>query len=423
MSVKCDRLMAQRQNRLLILGTQFEFVNLVKKSKARGYYTVVCDGYEDGPARAFADRAYVRDVRDIEWIAELCAREKIDRIITSFSDIMFECMVKIAAKAGIPCYVAEEKLVYYRRKEKTKEICRELGIPVPGYRLLKPGFLPEEIETFRYPCILKPVDSYGSRGLCVVHRPQEVLKKYEEVMAYSAGEALLEELMQGQELNCMSCIVDGNVKLISIADRMTVQWDESRIPLNYSIRYPSAAYELVKEQVTNIFQRYANAMEQKWGPLSMQCFYHDGIIEVCEIAGRFFGFEHEMVEYYSGLDLENLLLDLAFDPAKAAADLNRHDPAGRKVADCIYIHSIREGILAGQESLDEIAEDPCVKDSVLFYREGETVGILGPKQYFARYYIALDNREDMIRKEDEILNRASAKDILGQELLFHCHEN
>ena len=39
------------KHRLLILGTLGEFVQLVKKSKERGYYTIVCDGYPDGPAR------------------------------------------------------------------------------------------------------------------------------------------------------------------------------------------------------------------------------------------------------------------------------------------------------------------------------------------------------------------------------------
>ena len=43
------------KHRLLILGTLGEFVQLVQKSREKGYYTIVCDGYPDGPARKFAD--------------------------------------------------------------------------------------------------------------------------------------------------------------------------------------------------------------------------------------------------------------------------------------------------------------------------------------------------------------------------------
>ena len=57
------------KHRLLILGTLGEFVQLVKKSKERGYYTIVCDGYPDGPARQYADASYVIPVTDIDAVA------------------------------------------------------------------------------------------------------------------------------------------------------------------------------------------------------------------------------------------------------------------------------------------------------------------------------------------------------------------
>lgn len=52
------------KHRLLILGTLGEFVQLVQKSREKGYYTIVCDGYPDGPARKFADEAYQIPVTD-----------------------------------------------------------------------------------------------------------------------------------------------------------------------------------------------------------------------------------------------------------------------------------------------------------------------------------------------------------------------
>ena len=63
------------KHRLLILGTLGEFVQLVKKSKERGYYTIVCDGYPDGPARQYADASYVIPVTDID-VWQSFARKK-----------------------------------------------------------------------------------------------------------------------------------------------------------------------------------------------------------------------------------------------------------------------------------------------------------------------------------------------------------
>ena len=50
------------KHRLLILGTLGEFEQLVQKAREKGYYTIVCDGYPDGPARKFADEAFKRSM-------------------------------------------------------------------------------------------------------------------------------------------------------------------------------------------------------------------------------------------------------------------------------------------------------------------------------------------------------------------------
>ena len=50
--------MSAENHRLVILGSMDEFVDLVDCAKKRGIYTIVCDGYEDGPAKAHADKAH-----------------------------------------------------------------------------------------------------------------------------------------------------------------------------------------------------------------------------------------------------------------------------------------------------------------------------------------------------------------------------
>ena len=54
--------MSEENHRLVILGSMDEFVDLVECAKKRGIYTIVCDGYEDGPAKAHADKAYLESL-------------------------------------------------------------------------------------------------------------------------------------------------------------------------------------------------------------------------------------------------------------------------------------------------------------------------------------------------------------------------
>lgn len=403
----------------MILGTQFELVRLVQRAGERGYYTVVCDAYPDGPARAFADADYVEDVRNIEAIAEICRREKIDHIITSFSDIMFECMVRIADKAGLPCYVSLSQLDAYRQKDVCKQICLEQGIAVPRFVRLKKGFRDSEISGFRFPALLKPTDSYGSRGMTIVYNEEEVREFFALSSNFSStDEALLEELSRGQELNCMGFLADGKVHLLSMSDRMVAPLDKRHIPVNYAQHYPSHLYDEVADKVVDVLQRFADATGQKTGPICTQCFYDGDHIEICEMVGRFFGFEHELVTMYTGLDMEDLLLDLQYEPDSVRRTLEAHSAKGDRSAYGIYLTSVREGVVTDQQALKDIAKLDGVTEMVLFYEEGQRCGYMGPAPYFARYYLQKPTEEENQALETQILAQISAKDEQGEQLLF-----
>lgn len=96
----------------------------------RGIYTIVCDGYEDGPAKAHADKAYLEDVRHTDAIAEICKKEQADGIIASFSDLLAECMIDIADAAGLPLLPQAQ-----RGKVPAGETAHEADVPRTRHRV------------------------------------------------------------------------------------------------------------------------------------------------------------------------------------------------------------------------------------------------------------------------------------------------
>ena len=207
------------KHRLLILGTLGEFVQLVQKAREKGYYTIVCDGYPNGPAREFADEAFQIPVTDTEQIACLCRKKEIDGIITSFSDLLLECMVKIADRAGIPCYLKPEQLPWYRDKSATRALLTELGLPTPGFRKIPIAYfkdrskktqLKELLEGLRYPVVSKPLDKYGSRGIYISEDLEELINGAEKTAGFSdMPEILVEEYNDGYEFNMMTWVRHG----------------------------------------------------------------------------------------------------------------------------------------------------------------------------------------------------------------------
>lgn len=408
------------EKRLLILGSLDEFILLVKMAKQRGMYTIVCDGYENGPAKREADKAYNIPVTEIDRIADLCREEGVTGIITSFSDLLFECMVKIAAKAGLKCYLTPEQLPCYRDKTVMKEMFRRLEIPSPKYACLERDFTDDKLAGFRFPVVVKPVDKYGSRGIFVLYDAETIRQRFDEICATSEIKRIIvEEYNDGFEFNLMSWVLDGKVHIISIADREKSPVGRESIPISSRNVYPSRLYDSVAGQAQEILQRVVDETGQRSGALSMQFFWKPGEpVSVCEITGRFLGYEHELIELSSGFSLERLLLDYISDEAALRRSLLAHDPRMKRCSAVLYFHGKEGMTVAHQQAALAVGQRPEVVFSQYFYCDGQRI-IPHSNPYAARFYVAGDSREQVDRTTQAIFSAMSITDPQGREVLYH----
>lgn len=417
------------KHRLLILGTLGEFIQLVQKAREKGYYTIVCDGYSDGPAREYADEAFQIPVTDTEKIAELCREKEIDGIITSFSDLLLECMVKIADKAGIPCYLKPDQLPWYRDKSAARALLEELGLPTPGFRKVpveyfqsreKNVLLQELLKGIRYPVVSKPLDKYGSRGIYVSENLEELMAAGKKTAEFSdMSEILVEEYNDGYEFNMMTWVLDGKVHVISIADREKTFIAKGEIPISTRNVYPSRLLANVEKPATELLQAYVEKTGQRDGALSMQFFWKPGEgIQVCEIAARFFGYEHELTDLVYGFNMEELLLASVYDREKLKQMLAKHDIHKPLCCGAVIYFQGRLLEIADQSAAVRLGQRKEVKKPWIFYKEGETVIEHGPNPYLALYYVTTKNREEMDTLTREFYQDMHIADPSGQEVAY-----
>lgn len=415
-------------HRLLILGTLGEFVQFVKKSKEKGYYTIVCDGYPDGPAREFADASYVIPVTDIDAVAKLCKDENVDGIITSFSDLLLECMVKIADKAGIPCYLKPEQLKWYRDKSACRELLSKLGLPSPGFTKIPVQLLKEKnteeirhlTENLQYPLISKPMDKYGSRGIYIIHNEEELFPKAVQTADFTGlDEILIEEYNDGFEFNMMTWVQAGKVNVISIADREKTETEEGMLPESTRNVYPSRLLDRVEKSATDLLQKYIGYTGQQEGALSMQFFWKPGKgIQVCEIAARFFGYEHELTDMVYGFNIEELLLNYLYNKSEISEMFKVHDiHRPQKYGAVLYFHG-RLRTIREQKAAYLLSEEPAVVKPWIFYKEGEEVIAYGSNPYLALYYIEAESREALDKITEKFFAHMSVTDPEGQEIAY-----
>lgn len=404
-------------HRLLILGSLDEFVELVKLSKKRGYYTIVCDGYPNGPAKKFADKSYTVDVRNVDAIVDICKEEKVDGIMGSFSDLLFEQITKIADKAGIKWYAKPEMLHYYREKNEAKKLLLQNGIRVPKNCILKKEFKNEELNGFEFPLVIKPINGYGSKGIFVVHSIDEIREKYDLVTCRSTmDEIQVEEYSHGREYNMMTWLVDGDVYVISIADREKNPQQGDTIPLLNRIVYPAKNIQNIIAEAKDVLSKFTKKTGQTEGALSMQFFYNENGVEVCEIAGRLFGYEHELVTYCSNFSIEEMLLNYVYEESALKEMLMKHCPFFEKHCAGIYFVGEQDKTIRELETVYELAKNPHVIECIPYYKEGEVIDNYGPNPYLARYYLTADSREELDDVSDYFFEKMKVEAIDGSEL-------
>ncbi|MFR7746467.1 MAG: ATP-grasp domain-containing protein [Eggerthellaceae bacterium] len=414
----------QHNHRLVILGSMHEFVELVRVAQARGIYVIVCDGYDDGPAKLVADKSYTINVRDTDAIAQMCKDEQVDGIVASFSDLLAECLVNIADKAGLPCYCTPEKFANLREKNRMKRMFAALDIPTPSCIEVHKETIAQDIAKVGLPCVVKPVNGYGSRGIYRFTTLEEIEAHFDEIASYSSFDYILaEHYNSGYEFNMMSWIVDGKPCVISIADREKSVEVPDAIPHVSRVAYPSRLISEVYDEACSIVEKVAGYVGMSEGPLSMQFFYTpdadvtqgESRLQVCEVAGRLFGYEHELVTLASGLSIEELLIDYVYDKPAMKKRMRAHSPFFTSCSAGLYFHG-HEGKVAQvitpdvpgnvSEILDYYAPGECIKHGV------------GAKPYVVRYYLTAADRATLDTVTEQLFSDVRVLDPRGNNLLY-----
>lgn len=389
----------QAPHRLVILGSMDDFQELVRLAKRRGIYTICCDGYPNGVAKTIADKSYTIDIRQADQVAQMCINEKADGIITSFSDLLFEQATLIADKAGLPWYVKPDVLRYYREKDQAKAFMTRLGIHVPRNTRLSRNFSDDALTDFTFPLVIKPLDGYGSKGICVVDSVAEIRQLYSEVLGKSCwdkDDIFVEEYCQGREYNIMSWIVDGKVCPICLGDREKNPRRGSAIPNLTRVVYPAKAFRNVLDKAVEVLQKFADGTGQKSGPLSMQFFMQkDATVYVCEIAGRLFGYEEKSIEDCCGLSVEGLLLDEVYNKNRLADTMTNHNAFFQDCYALLYFIPEEGKQIKDITVCYELCKDSHVMESKIFYQAGEFTGEVSSKPYLARYYLRAESYEEL----------------------------
>lgn len=405
--------------RLLVMGGVHFSCEIIKKAQNMGIYTLVADynKIEDSPGKQIADEAVDLSVIDVDAVVNYVKNNNIDGVFVGFNDMLLPYYAEICEKAGLPCYGTKEQFDPLIAKDQYKALCRQFGVPtIPEYSI--------DDENIKYPVLVKPVDSSGSRGITICHNREE-LEAAVEVgrKASKQGKVLIERYMEGREVTVFWTFQDGNYYLSALANRhVKHNQGDDVIPLPVGYTFPSVYLPKYRKEIEENCKRMFSHLGLKDGMMFMQCKVEDGTCYVYDLGYRLTGsLEYKILERVCGYNpLEMMICHALTGKMGEESIADKAAPEFRTPAfnvSCLCA----PGTIKEITGIEEVKQMPEVIDAVIAHFPGETItekmrGLLA--QITVRVLGAVPTPNDLLPAMQRIDNTIHIIGEKGEELLL-----
>ena len=260
--------------KILLLGGSAQQVIAIETAKKLGYSTVLCDYLPDNPGQYVADKFYSDSTTDKEAILRIAGEEKIDGILAYASDPAAPTAAYVAEKMGLPTnpYISVETLC---NKDQFREFLQQNGFSAPvsrGYSDKMQAVKDMNNGQFRYPVIVKPVDSSGSKGATVLTDAKRLENAIEFAFSFSRSHRIVvEEFIEKKHPYLIGgdvFVSDGKIVLWGLMNCHRDQEVNPLVPVGKS--YPASISPSDMENVKSTLQRLVDKLGIRFGAMNVE---------------------------------------------------------------------------------------------------------------------------------------------------------
>ena len=331
-------------------------------------FVIAVDRDPSAPGFAYADRRAIMSVEGEHDIERLAEAERVDGVIAPGIDWPGAIAARVAVRLGLPHPVSAESASLAASKFKQRTRFAETGVPQPRYEVCSsPGEVAAAVETIGFPCVLKPTDRHGRRGLRAVAEPEALDAAVADAFAAARSRAVLvEELVDGPEVTVNGFTLDGRFYPLTVTDRL--QAPGAPFGVARALVWRSG---LAPEQVGEAVEAAAaaaDALEIHAGPTQTQVRVARDGPRVGELAARL-GDSHdaELCESALGIPLNDLAVAVALgEPIPDGALV----PVERAGGACVRFLEPGAGELQAVEGVEEARGREGIVDVELYRRAG-----------------------------------------------------
>lgn len=270
---------------------------------------ILADMSDKVKAIAYADKFVQVSTMDRQAVLNVAMKEEIDYILTACGDQPLSTMAYVSGQLGTPTYLTEEEVRDLTNKRFMKDKMVENGIPTAKHIYIDRNWN-GEMPAFKYPLVVKPVDSNGSKGVKKVFSSDELEKSLQEAFSYSiSGDVIIEEFKSGEELSCDFYVENGIAKTLSITASKKIKENDKSFTIVQS--YFPAPVNYKEDRVLEIAQKIVDAWGLKDTPLLLQMIVNEDEYNVLEFSARMGGgSKYHLIQVLSGVDIMKVYVEM-----------------------------------------------------------------------------------------------------------------
>lgn len=255
-----------KQKKLMLLGGIRYLLPVIKAAHEQGYYVITADYLPNNIAHKYSDKYINVSIIDKEAVLKAALEEEIDGIMSFGVDPGVVAASYVQNQMGLPSFGPFKSVEILQNKDKFRAFLATNGFNVPwakGYNSVDEA--KKDSYWFSWPCIVKPTDSAGSKGVTRVDSPEQLEKALLYAFDHSIrGHIIVEEFIEkkGCSSDTDSYVENGVLKFVSFsAQRFDANAVNPYTPSAYS--WPSTFTKEEEEYLAGEIQRLITLLDMK----------------------------------------------------------------------------------------------------------------------------------------------------------------
>ncbi len=254
--------------KILVVGAGAYQTPLIKRIRELGHEAYCVDYNPNAVGFEHATGYRCTDVMDKQACLDYARELGVNAVMTYGATLTLPTVAYIGKELGLPALPVETAEVS-KSKYKIKKVLAEAGLNIKGDFFEMRSRAEADGCVFTYPCVIKPSDGSGSKGVSVVESSSQL----EDALDYAFesaryGEIYTEGFIKGEEYSVEVFVSGDEVHVYAIVKTTFVRNGEENEDISYGHRTPSGLGEEAERLISEEAVKAVKALGVNMGSVN-----------------------------------------------------------------------------------------------------------------------------------------------------------